>query len=416
MRFRATSNLLRVTNKLDDVETLGLGMIRPNTNLEGSEIYTCLKEFGHLLVRHLEVVAITAPDPKSKLIQIFGDENQNLLDNEDKGDCGVYFTSNPDPDVDRPKGTGVKKGQCAPLFIDNALPTPDMLTTPGQWLLEKIDCAKSKGIRINASLSLHTSILWSLIKATHITTTEKELATSRATLSGYVMLSSVAKLSGRIKRGKAKYGRNLYAKLIKTARDSEHTKKIPVRGTEDGIAVEGTTLSRDFLKHIHDSFAAWDCLPHELKDMDTPKDLLYNAETRNLVQTVLATLLKQINKLTIQLLIAKEETARARIEFPKDEKMKMKNAQRLDKLSVILSDWLRLLCFLTTNKRALLESHLRYLQDAFQIESTYSSEQRKAHKRSSSSNNMPSEFPDPVFRAYFTSTNSIRRAHAIGGW
>jgi hypothetical protein len=81
LRFRAITNLLRTTTKLDNVSKRGLGIIK--TNLGRSEeltLYSHLRDFGHLLVRHLEVVAVTTPDPKSKLVRICqGNENRRIM-------------------------------------------------------------------------------------------------------------------------------------------------------------------------------------------------------------------------------------------------------------------------------------------------------------------------------------------------
>jgi hypothetical protein len=135
--------------------------------------------------------------------------------------------------------------------------------------------------------------------------------------------------------------------------------------------MEDMILGSDFLCHIHHFFKEWMCMPSEIEDLDFTHDLLHNARTRNTFQVILSIMIKQVNRFTMSLVADKEDKARDIVEFPDDEDLMIDNAKHLDNLAMALSGWVRLLCYLTTTKGALLEIHLKYLQDAFQLEHTY---------------------------------------------
>ncbi|KAJ4325163.1 hypothetical protein N0V94_000877 [Neodidymelliopsis sp. IMI 364377] len=231
LRFRGLTNLLRATNGIDDrTEQGGLGFIHDNENSKNNVLYRRLAEFDDLLVRHQEVVAVRSADKNGTLVQILTDPDRdddetsdNSAELDDEGDAGighVYYTANPDPEMDKNKGNKKKgmENRVAPLLVEIIAEPAEPMDSAGAWLLKHTIGTKRKAPKTSITLDRHGSTLVSLITATH-EASDRDALRTRARLHNYALLASIAKIRGRIIRGTAQHDRNLWGFLTKQSTD-----------------------------------------------------------------------------------------------------------------------------------------------------------------------------------------------------
>jgi hypothetical protein len=263
--LRVTTRTLRATHKLHDVPKRGLRVINTNTMKRNqSGLYLRLRDLENLLARHLEVVKMTVPNEAENLVQIFSEEPK-VPDDEDVEEGHVYFT-NPDPAEDKKTEGSVEKGECVPLHVEcRLLESGNPNTSPGLWLLEKFDVVKCKGVRIDAQLDLHASVVLSLIEATH-NAQDSDLKTAKERLAQHGMLFSIAKMVGRLKRGWLRHDSNLFRYLTRVPDISDVSDEDILKSDdEEGRSVREDIIPEAFVKLVMDNLALWNALPEELE-------------------------------------------------------------------------------------------------------------------------------------------------------
>ncbi|KAL5114958.1 hypothetical protein ACEQ8H_007130 [Pleosporales sp. CAS-2024a] len=377
LRFRGLTNLLRATNGLDDHgQQGGLGFIHDNGKSKANVLYRRLAEFDDLLVRHQEVVAVRAADQNGTLVHILTDpdcdDNSPELDDEGDADIGhVYYTANPDPDVDKNNGNKIKgmESGVAPLLVEMIAQQAEPIDSAGAWLLKHTIGIKRKAPKTSITLPKHGSMLVSLIKATHQSSGDDALDIARAMLHNYVLLSSVAKIRGRIVRGTAQHDRNLWDFLTKQSTDLHcapvSEKAIPFQPSH----VEGMTLPSHLLEMILRSCKNSNTgLAPELEPwLERNDPVQYTKDTRPLFQTLLSSLLIAVDAALLALVTMKHARLMEKGKGKLSDKQVARAAEQLDAHAQSASDWLRLLSGLLDQVRPVVKAHLLYLKDVFAI-------------------------------------------------
>jgi hypothetical protein len=124
---------------------------------------------------------------------------------------------------------------------------------------------KCKGVRIDAQLDLHASVVLSLIEATH-NAQDSDLKTAKDRLAQHGMLFSIAKMVGRLKRGWLRHDSNLFRYLTRVPDISDVSDEDILKSDdEEGRSVREDIIPEAFVKLVMDNLALWNALPEELE-------------------------------------------------------------------------------------------------------------------------------------------------------
>ncbi|KAH8725886.1 hypothetical protein GQ44DRAFT_706673 [Phaeosphaeriaceae sp. PMI808] len=360
LRFRGLTNLLRATNGIDDhTQQGGLGSIRDNKNSKNNVLYRRLAEFADLLVRHLEVVAVRSTDKNGTLVQILTDPDRD--DDE---------TSDDDPEMDKNKGNKKKgmENRVAPLLVEIIAEPAEPMDSAGAWLLKHTTGTKRKAPKTSITLDKHGSMLVSLITATH-EASDRDALRTKARLHNYVLLASIAKIRGRIIRGTAQHGRNLWEFLTKQSTDvrtAPRTEKdIPFQPLNaKGMKIPGRLLRIILasLKKLKTSLA-----PELEPWLERTNEVEYTNDTRPIFQTLLSSLLIAVNAALLNLVNNKHKRLMQKGKGKLSKEQVANAALELDNYAATASQWLRLLSALLDQVRPVVQAHLLYLKDVFAI-------------------------------------------------
>lgn len=423
LRFRGLTNLLRATNGIDErTQQGGLGCIRDNKNKNRKKtvLYQRLAEFADLLVRHSEVVAVKYADKNGKLVQILTDPNRDddetgddSLKLDDEGDVGighVYYAANSNPETDKNKGNKKKdmENKVAPLLVEIIAEPAEPMDSAGAWLLKHTTGTKKKAPQTSITFNKHSSMLVSLITATHEASDCDALRTTRARLHHYVLLTSIAKIRGRIIRGTAQHDRNLWEFLTKQSTDV-HTaprveKDIPFQpSSAEGLKIPARTLQMILASLQRNSETG--LAPEPEPWLEQTDEVVYTNDTRPAFQTLLSGLLIAVNAALLDLVTRKHERLMEKGKGKLSEEQVANAALELDDYAATARDWLRLLSALLDRVRPIVQAHLLYLKEVFAITKVKDGEKQRRELNASRS-------------SYPSRSTSIRPTWAafIGAW
>jgi len=211
--FRFVTTALSWTNNLE--KSTGHNKFN-NPASKHAPLYRFTAALADLLVRHLEIVAVTASDEKN-VLAVYDNSGEAELDPQE--DEEVNVTQNLQ-DLNRGTESG-DKGKHSPLNINSTSTAADApSTSAGGWLL-RVTLAHpvaQKFPKTNVTFGRHFTNIVKLAQATY-TAGDKKAA--RNLLNDYILLSSSAKIMGRIRKGMPK-SRNLYEFLTKPGSDLMH--------------------------------------------------------------------------------------------------------------------------------------------------------------------------------------------------
>ncbi|KAI4645278.1 hypothetical protein J4E93_006078 [Alternaria ventricosa] len=214
--FRFLTSVLSWTNNIDK----SAGHTRVNNPASRhAPLYRFTADLADLLVRHLEIVAVTASDEKN-LLAVYDNSGDAELDPQE--DEEVNVTQNLQ-DFNRGAESG-DKGEHPPVKINSTSTATTSADAPstsaGRWLL-RVTLAHpvaQKFPKTNVTFGTHFTNIVKLAQATY-TAGDKKAA--RTLLNNYILLSSSAKIMVRIRKGMPK-ARNLYEFLTKPGSDLMH--------------------------------------------------------------------------------------------------------------------------------------------------------------------------------------------------
>ncbi|KAI4707178.1 hypothetical protein J4E89_008117 [Alternaria sp. Ai002NY15] len=225
--FRFLTTVLAWTNPLKKKAT-----VSTNTTDSGhskNKLYPFAEKLTNLLVRDVEVVAVTASDAGEILFQTVCDDSGVLLTEDDTA-SEAEEESGPDPAAavgyvqslcNEQRSKTLDEQEHHPVLqVHIPLTTADdMGDSIGCWLLSKTE-RHLEGVthpRTTVSFSQHAANLVHLIKATYEQTSKGTSALARDQLRNYVLLTSTAKIASRIQKGSK--DRNFYDYLSKSGGD-----------------------------------------------------------------------------------------------------------------------------------------------------------------------------------------------------
>ncbi|KAI4696987.1 uncharacterized protein J4E84_000111 [Alternaria hordeiaustralica] len=326
--FRFLTTVLAWTNPLKKKAT-----VSTNTTDSGhsnNKLYPFAEKLTNLLVRDVEVVAVTASDAGEILFQTVCDDSGVLLTEDDTA-SEAEEESEPVGYVQslcneqRSKTLDEKEHHPA-LQVHIPLTTADgMGDSIGCWLLSKTE-RHLEGVtypRTTVSFSQHAANLVHLIKATYEQTSKGTTALARDQLRNYVLLTSTAKIASRIQKGSK--DRNFYDYLSKPGGDLDdfmlqegyHFRSLLLGDARDVLYSNFTEIQRKMIvatiKFLERrSSANADKLPCRtqealentrkiIKPLTQFKDLLntgestvYNQHTASLLQDILSAVLDNL--------------------------------------------------------------------------------------------------------------------------
>ena len=211
--FRFLSSVLSWTNNIG--KSTGHTKVN-NPASKHAPLYRFTTNLADLLVRHLEIVAVMASDEKN-VLAVYDNSGEAELDPQE--DEEVNVTQNLQ-DFNRGTDSGDKRKH-PPLNINSASTAADApSTSAGRWLL-RVTLAHpvaQKFPKTNVTFGTHFT---NIVKLTQATYTAGDKKAARNLFNNYTLLSSSAKIMGRIRKGLPK-DRNLYEFLTKPGSDLMH--------------------------------------------------------------------------------------------------------------------------------------------------------------------------------------------------
>jgi hypothetical protein len=178
-------------------------------------------------------------------------------------------------------------------------------------------------------------------------------------------------MTGRLKRGKAKFDRNIFKYLTTMPEQSDSIDRLLI-----DPAVRGQAIKADFWQFIVKTVIQWKSLDEEFQNpVAADKDFIYDKETRAAFQPVFAALLRTVNTAILGFFDDKNDLTQKHARQTPDAAELKKDGLILDRRATAVNQLLRLLSYLTTTSRHILESHLAYLQQAFSLQTIYCSKE-----------------------------------------
>lgn len=226
LKYRAITTLLHATNAIDkDIASKGtmFDYAERAERDRKAQIYRRLANLTDLLPRHHEIIAVA---PAADLSSIRVTEAEEKIEEElEQADEEVeeemeeaeemsaepktfVYTNNPiKDDVEKKPGDGPVSKGCKALRSEvQSQATLDIGHSPGKYLLMRTSGTKTgRGIdnekpRTDLTMGEHGAILLTLLRKTY-TSKETNYTSEHTRLHRYVIINSLAKIHGRMKRG-----------------------------------------------------------------------------------------------------------------------------------------------------------------------------------------------------------------------